>query len=81
MSAWFLSLRGSRLAKTAKSVGLKVRDFVVYDRDLDLHQLKRQALCVSEALAERGWNEDIKQSGPQICALALALDGFSTVEH
>jgi hypothetical protein len=64
MSAWFLWLRGSRLAKTAKSAGLKVRDFVVYDRDLDLHQLKCLALCVGEALVERGWNEDIKQSGP-----------------
>ena len=62
-SAWFLWLRGSRLAKTARSAGLKVRDFVAYDRDLDLHQLKCLALCAGEALVERGWNEDIKQSG------------------
>ena len=51
MSAWFLWLRGSRLAKTARSAGLKVRDFVAYDRDLDLHQLKCLALCVGGRLS------------------------------
>ena len=52
MSAWFLCLFGSRLANSA---GVKVRDFW-YTTEI--------WTCVSEALVAKGWNEDIKQSGP-----------------
>jgi hypothetical protein len=64
MSAWLLWLLGSRLAKQLTAEALEFAIFLVYNRALDLHQLKCLALCVDEALVERGRYEDIKQSGP-----------------